>query len=381
MLTFNQLQKKILVITNLYPVAWAPNRASFNKQQFDRLAQSAHTKIFVLVPFFDWLKNRKKAPSDEITLVPYFYIPKIGRALTPFFQLVSLILVSQRIKKYEPDSIIASWAFPDAVAVSMFCKLFKFPFVVKAHGSDINENLHKPLRQKLMRKWLNNATRIFCASNALATKLESVGINKTSIETNYNGVDKTVFFPTNEEAKGDGIQILFVGNLIVQKGVCELYQAFKSIQSEFDYSLTFVGTGNMRSKLESWVAQDDLSSKVKFCGSLKLAQVADKIRHASILVLPSYREGVPNVLLEAFASGIPVVATKVGGIPEVVVEETGILVDAQDTNSLISGMKEALSREWDKNKILNHSKQFDWDSNIMRLNAALTSDDDVSKRP
>jgi glycosyltransferase involved in cell wall biosynthesis len=365
------LRQRVIVITNLYPVSWAPNRASFNKQQFDRLAQHMDVNIFIFVPWIEWRKQRKGLLQRE-QYIPYFYLPKVGRWLTPFFQLISLLLAYRTITKFKPDSVIASWAFPDAVAVAIFCKLFNLPFVVKAHGTDVNENLHRPIRQWLMRKSLNYADKIFCASQALAKKFEAAGLDAKRLETNYNGVDKEVFFPAERTTTSEPIKILFVGSIIETKGVNELYHAFKTVKDECNCSLDYVGEGYERSKLEKWAQQDKLSSKIKFSGSLSLMQVAEKIRHADILVLPSYREGVPNVLLEAFASGTPVVATKVGGIPEVVSEDTGVLVDAQDAQSLAEGIKKAVHQEWEHDKILEHAQRFNWDTNITRLMSAIT---------
>jgi serine O-acetyltransferase len=153
--------------------------------------------------------------------------------------------------------------------------------------------------------------------------------------------------------------------------VNELYQAFKLIKDEFNCTLDYVGAGNQRKKLEQLAQIDNMSSQVTFSGSLSLTQVADKIRQADLLILPSYREGVPNVLLEAFASGVPVVATKIGGIPEVVTQNTGVLVDAEDVNSLAQGLKEALSRQWLQDDILKHAERFDWNTKISQCHSEI----------
>ena len=366
-------KERVAIITNLYPVTWAPNRASFNKQQFDFLAEVADTSIFIFIPWIEWLKHRKQPKLTKNTsYLPYFYIPRVGRWLTPFFQLISLLLASHRIKRFNPDSIIASWAFPDAVAVAMFCRLFNLPFVVKAHGTDVNENLHRPARRWLMRKWLSSSKHVFCASRALENKFELAGFDKCQLSTNYNGVDKTVFYPSRSTQKRATIKLIFVGTLIPTKGVEELYESFKQIKDNFNCSLNFVGAGNLSKKLERQIQEDGLSSRVQLSGSLGLAQVAEEIRQSDLLVLPSYREGVPNVLLEAFASGVPVVATRVGGIPEVVKPNTGILVDAKDVDSLAEGLSEALNREWCRKDILEHAELFDWRANLRNLMSNMT---------
>ena len=89
------------------------------------------------------------------------------------------------------------------------------------------------------------------------------------------------------------------------------------------------------------------------------------------MCLPSHNEGVPNVVLEAMACGIPVVASRVGGIPEVLPEFAGILVPVRDTAALSAALIEAMSHEWECERIVEHARTFRWDDNIDRLEQIL----------
>lgn len=360
-------KKTLLVVTNLYPVPWGLNRASFNKQQFDLISEILVIKLIVLLPWKEWLSHRNECKaSQNIKYCPYFYIPKFGRRLVPFFQLLSLIFFLPWIKKQQPSAILASWGFPDAVAVSMLNKFLYLPFFVKVHGTDINENSQFPARSCLIKKWLNKAQTIFCASQALADVLHSQGIDKQKLSVNYNGVNQDVFYPLKEKPHRQ--HFVFVGSLITTKGCNELFSAFIQIKKKFpEMELDILGEGPMKSLLSEKINHHGLSGSIRLCGSVPLPEVAQYIRQANVLVLPSYREGVPNVLLESFASGTPVISTRVGGIPEVVNEDVGLLIDAKSEQQLATAMEQALSMKWSTEAIIRHANQFDWQKNVQHV--------------
>jgi glycosyltransferase involved in cell wall biosynthesis len=363
----SSLQKNMIVITNLYPVPWAPNRATFNKQQFGLIAQKRPIKIIIMLPWLEWIKHRSQCTkSNEIKYCPYFYIPKFGRRLVPLFQVASLLFYLPWIKRQQPSSLLASWAFPDAVATSMLNKFLKIPFFVKVHGTDVNENIKHSARSRLMKKWLNKASAIFCASQALANGLQSIGIEKTKLSVNYNGVDPKVFYPPIK--KQNQQHFVFVGNLITTKGLNELIEAFLQTKVKFpNIQLDILGDGPLKGTLVDKISEHKLAVNLRLLGSVPLTTVALYIRNANILVLPSYREGVPNVLLESFASGTPIISTKVGGIPEVVNSSVGLLVDAKSVTQLSQAMEKAISMPWSTKDIIQHSHQFDWQKNVQHI--------------
>jgi glycosyltransferase involved in cell wall biosynthesis len=359
--------KSILIITNLYPVPWGPNRASFNKQQFDLLSKHLTVNIVILLTWKEWLGHRKACNNtSNIKYCPYFYIPKFGRRLVPTFQFLSLLFYLPWIKKQQFSGILASWGFPDAVAVSMLNKFIKLPLYVKVHGTDVNENSQYPARSALMKKWLNKANTIFCASQALADVLQKTGINKHKLAVNYNGVNPEVFYPVDQKPHHQ--HFVFVGSLIETKGCNELLSAFIQVKHKHpEIELDIIGEGPMKKILAEKISQSGFTDSIRLQGSVVLSKVAEFIRHANILVLPSYREGVPNVLLEAFASGTPVISTRVGGIPEVVNNEVGLIVDAKNELMLASAMEKSLTIKWSTQAILKHAENFDWERNVQHV--------------
>lgn len=356
--------KSLLVITNLYPVPWAPNRASFNKQQFDLIAESMPVNIIVLVAWKEWLSNRVDCKSTEkIKYCPYFYLPKFARRLVPIFQFISLFFCLPWIRKKQPRAVLASWGFPDAVAVAMLNSILKLPFFVKVHGTDVNENSRYHARGKLMKKWLNKAATIFCASQALAESLAKVGVEKKRLKVNYNGVNPSIFYPVKKSCQSK--YFVFVGSLIKTKGCNELLAAFIALlKTQPECKLDIIGEGPLRQLLEEEIGKNNVNKSVRLLGSLPLVEVAAAIREANVLVLPSYREGVPNVLLESFASGTPVIATEVGGIPEVINSDVGLTIPVKNEQALTSAMESALAKVWSTEEILTHASQFDWQKNV-----------------
>ena len=363
---------RILIITNLYPRPWAPHVATFNRQQFDHLARHASLLKVILLPWPEWLRHRHQCPQDDDCLfLPYFYLPRTGRRLTPFFQWLSLRFILPRLKDWRPDAILASWCYPDAVAAALLNRQLACPLYAVALGTDINESLNHAPRKRLLLRYLAKARRIICVSQALADKLAEHGMDREKLCVNYMGVDKQLFYPPDSKLR-QGNQLLFVGNLIPTKGLWELVQAFERLyRQQPKLRLTIYGTGPLQGPLTDYLHRHGLAEAVRLQGARPLAEVADAMREADLLVLPSYREGVPNVILEAMACGLPVVATHVGGIPEVITPDCGILVAPQQSDALADAIERALQRHWQADAIARQASRFDWQKNVDTLLAIM----------
>ncbi|GGB08828.1 glycosyltransferase [Agarivorans gilvus] len=356
---------KLLIVTNLYPVPWAPNRASFNAQQFAQLEQYFEVSILVFVPWLEWLRHRKQCQTTtSLKYLPYFYLPKVGRKLYPFFQGLALSLNSRWIRAKAPNIVLASWGYPDAVAVMRFFSKLNQTCFIKVHGTDVNGNFKFAERKRQMVNAMKQAEMVFCPSLALAKRLLDESVDPDKVVTIYNGVDRKIFFPGDKRAN----RLVFVGNIIKTKGVLELYQAFKFIHHKRPLlTLEWVGEGSLRKQLEEQAKQDGLGSKVIFHGSLPLIKVADIVRHSLLLILPSYQEGLPNVLLEAFACGTPVVASAVGGIPEIVNDKTGVLINEISAPAIAEAVIYALEHDWDYAALEEFASSFDWQRNAKQV--------------
>jgi glycosyltransferase involved in cell wall biosynthesis len=138
---------------------------------------------------------------------------------------------------------------------------------------------------------------------------------------------------------------LFVGNLLPVKAPDVLLDACERLTAqELDFACYLVGDGPLKPSLERRVRERGLSGRVTLCGALPHSRLPDWFRAASVVALPSYSEGVPNVLLEALACGTPFVASRVGGIPEIADSGVSRLVPPGCADSLARALRPFLTR-------------------------------------
>jgi len=190
----------------------------------------------------------------------------------------------------------------------------------------------------------------------------------------YNGVNSEIFFPMSQIEvrkqlgyKADKKIILYVGNLFAAKGLVELAMSFGRIARErTDVLLVVIGSGGWRTRFLELIRQQNVVEKVQMLGSLSLHDVSKYMNAADALCLPSYMEGTPNVILEALACNKLIVATGVGGIPELARDDKRIfLVQPKDVDSLYSGLTQVLKSDQTRS---NQKKIMSW-----RENAAMVA--------
>lgn len=186
------------------------------------------------------------------------------------------------------------------------------PFVVSMHGTDVN--MVMPHRTALYSRVLSRASATTYVSTALRDRAHALVPPHPRAYVIPNGVDPSVFRPG---PRATAPSVVYVGNLERVKGVDRLPAIWREVRAaEPSARLTVVGTGALRSSLRR--SLDDPS--VRFLGRMGQPGVAQEMARAHVLVLPSRAEGWPTVIMEAYASGTPVVGTAVGGIPEALVD-------------------------------------------------------------
>ena len=179
-----------------------------------------------------------------------------------------------------------------------------------------------------------------------------------------------------EQGRNQSEYLLFVGNLKRDKGVIDLVEAYGQYAANGgQLPLKFIGAGDMMSTLNEKIKQLGLVEKISLLGAMPHEKAAGYMRQSACLILPSYHEGVPNVVLEAANCGVPVIATRVGGIPEVVVEgQTGLLINAGDVPALAQAICNFESKvPWDQAVILQKGQQFSWNKNLLALETILSN--------
>jgi glycosyltransferase involved in cell wall biosynthesis len=374
---------KILVLTNLFPTPWDPRRGTFNRQQFERLGERHEVDVLTAVDFREKMagaRGQVHVPHVNRDHFTFYHPPGIGRFLNAFCYAACVMWQRGReLRRARYDVILASWAFPDAAAAAWIAHLLGVPYVVKVHGSDLNVQAASRLRRPQIAHALRSAGAVLAVSKALAAKAVELGARPDQVETVYNGVDGRLFRRGDRRAARErlglpleGPVVLYAGNLKVSKGCMDLIEAFPLLAKQRpDARLYFVGDGPDSSALENRAASLCCAPAVHFMGSAPHASLPDWFRAADVLCLPSHNEGVPNVVLEAMACGTPVVATAVGGIPEVVPAFAGTLVPAHHPELLAPALAEMLGRHVDAEAIAAHATSFRWEDNIDRLERML----------
>lgn len=176
------------------------------------------------------------------------------------------------------------------------------------------------------------------------------------IDVINNGVDSRIFYP----AKRWPLQpVIFCSSRMGErKGVKYLIQAMPQVLIKFPQAkLILVGEGSEKDKIKQLVKNLKISSSVIFKGRLNHQQLAKLYRNSRLFVLPSLSESQSNALLEAIASGLPIVATDIGGNPELVTKTNGLLVPPADSQAITEAILKALGRSWPKIRL---GQKFSW---------------------
>ncbi len=363
------MNNRLLMFTNIFPYPWAESRGRFNEVIHNELDRVVETEVLVPVPFQDFVKNVfsiLKYRKSKVTYFPFFYVPGFGRSLNPIFMLLSIIIsVVPLIKLMTFRKVFCSWGYPDAPGLAMLSRLLKFDLYIHCLGSDVNVHM----TNKVRRRWLNYAfsrsQQIFTVSEDLKHKVIQISPN-ANVETVYNGVDFNRFTLTqkNNDPELASTKLIYIGNLIQTKGVFELAHAFRELCKSHDIKLTIVGNGPCENDLRDILSSEIVKEKVYFTGALSHSEVAKELSASDCLVLPSYSEGVPNVVMEALASGIPVLATDVGGIPEIVNDKNGILFEPQNKRAIEQAYIKFKACQWVANDIQKSVKSYTWENKI-----------------
>ena len=217
------------------------------------------------------------------------------------------------------------------------------PVIISFHGADAGEELERPRQRELSREAFSLARLVLARSNALAQRLIQAGCPPEKIRIHRTGIPLERFRFIQRTAPADGAWHLFQAcRLIPKKGLSTALRAFaRFAQSHPLAQFTIAGDGPLRQELTDLAAKLKIADRVHFTGFLSHEALVEQLAQAHFFVHPSEigpdgnREGVPNSMLEAMATGLPVAATRHGGIPEAVQEEvSGFLVDERDEAAL-----------------------------------------------
>lgn len=368
---------RIAVITPILPVPQDMTRGRFIYETTRALSRQADVRVFLTqaqYPQASWLQpSRHKSvvmadsyslPGIDIETVTYPALPLVSRVTNGLVAGMSLL---NRIAEYAPDILIGYWTYPEGAGAEYVARKLGKPVVIGALGTDINDR--HGINAWLTRRTLRAADRIVFVSQAMTRHaIDTFGISPTRCATVVNGINTTVFHPQDRvrcrEALGLPPQapvVIYVGRLIEAKGLRELVASVtKMRQTHPDLRAILIGEGPYLGTLKELIAASGQQDRITLAGGQLPEKVAQYINAADLLTLPSWSEGYPNVLVEALACGCPVVATDVGGIPEIVTPDNGRLVPPRDADALADALAQTLKQAWDRPAISRNMSRT-WD--------------------
>ena len=373
---------RLLTFTTLYPNALQASHGIFVENRLRHLLASNQVTTSVVapvtfVPPLPGIRDRyirlRSIPHLEerhgisVHHPRYFLLPKVSMSAAPLSLYTAARRYISRIMRegFDFDLIDSHYFYPDGVAAILLGRHFKKPVTITARGSDINILTHYTLPSRMIRWAAQEADGMIAVCQALKDSLVQLGAPPAKVQVLRNGVDLATFSPGNRSLARDkhGFRqtvLLSVGNLIPLKGHDLAIQALPQVP---DAQLVIVGDGPEESNLKALAIQAGVADRVRFIGRLPQQALPELYQAADLLLLLSSNEGMANVLLEAIACGTPVVATNVGGTPEVVsAPAIGELVDQRNIISVAAAINRLLARHPNRDAIRRHAENFSWDA-------------------
>lgn len=379
------VERKIrtLLFSSLYPSSVRVGYGIFVETRLRELLTSnmVETRVVSPVPWFfsahprfgDYARMasiplRETFHGVDVQHPRYFLPPKVGMNMAPFTLAAGAAPAIRRLldEGFDFDVIDAHYYYPDGVAAALLAWHFNKPFTVTARGSDINLIAKYWIPRTLMQWTSKRASASIGVSQALTRAMAELDMPTERLITMPNGVDLRRFHlvPLHEARTTlgwpQGPTLISVGNLVENKGHHIVIEALVNLP---EFRLVIAGEGPELAALQSLSQRLNVSSRTQFLGHVDQATLTSCYCAADILVLASSREGWPNVLLESMACGTPVVATRVGGIAEIVTSgSVGRLMAGRTVADAVASINALWHQLPDRASVRSHAQGCSWQS-------------------
>ena len=326
-------------------------------------------KVFVLAPWTRGIKERNKDYLLKVSYFKYIY-PKffhlLGYSNTlergsklkwfvyplfPFYFIFASINLFRSIKCERIDVVNAHFLIPNGLIAVIVGKILKKPVFISSHGTDIYLGIKNRYIKKISLFVSRHSRAIIVPSPDFTKQLTLISKDiEGKIKMIPHGVDPQIFKPSQRGTsikKQIGLEekdlvLLAVGRLIEEKGFIYLLQSMPEVIREIpNTKLLIIGDGLIRKGLEGETRKLNLLNNIIFLGEVRRDVLPNYFSVADLMVVPSVKlkggksDGLPTVVLEGMASGLPIIATRIGGIPLVLKDNVnGCLIKEKDSDEL-----------------------------------------------
>ena len=379
----------IASVCRTLPTPDDPASGVFVMRRLAALASKSRLHVIQPMPYFPivrplptWAKSEKHvAEGADVFHAPMFYVPKFLKTLDSYWLYRSVIRKLAELKNMDRlDVIDAHFGYPDGVGCLRAARELKVPVVITIRGVE-EDHLQVPAIAKQIRAALKHADGCICVSHSLKEIAIEAGASEARTQVIHNAVNRGVFAPgSRSEARaalniGDGdALVVSVGNLLSVKCHDVLIAAFAKLQGTIGNARLVIIGGAMHEpehpkKLRELCGSLGIAERVTFIGRIDETGVATWLKAADVFALASRREGCCNAIIEALASGLPVVTTPVGDNTWFVRDgQNGYIVPVRDSDAMARALEKALECEdWDRHSISSELHVGDWDSVALKV--------------
>lgn len=393
-----QPQPRLIVFSSLFPNAVQPTAGLFIRERMFRVAQRLPLVVVSPKPWFPGqglirrfrphyrpMPARLETQSGiEVHFPRFLAIPGLFRGLDSLSMALASYLTLRRLKARGHNLIDAHFAYPDGHAALKLGRWLGLPVTVTLRGTEVPQRRNPKLVPKL-RQVFRDATRVITVSDSLRQLAFSLGLPQQRGQVVGNGVDAHRFAPVpRADARRrfklpDPARVLItVGGLVERKGFHRVIACLPALlKAHPDLHYLVVGgpcpEGDMTQALKDQAQALGLADRVHFLGPISPDDLKWPLSAADVFVLSTRNEGWANVILEAMACGVPVIASDVGGNAEVVCRpDLGEIVPFDDQEALTQALDRALAKPWNHAEIRTYAEENSWDNRVEVLVATFT---------
>ena len=337
---------RILILNSEYPPigGGAGNASAHIADQFGKLGHTVH----VVTSRFGRLAHQEQHGGVTIHRIPS--LRRRQDRSNPLEQILFVLSASFwtmiLASRFKPHATLAFFGVPSGAVAWLIWKFYKVPYVVSLRGGDVpgfrpyDFRLYHRLVGPFLRRIWSDAAAVVANSNGLR-QLASAFDPRFEIPIIPNGVDLQSY--KIGEREWSFPRLLSAGRIVHQKGLDLAMRALGGLK-DLNWEWQIAGDGPQMRELQSMARELGIQDRVHFLGWQSREQLMKCYRQANVFLFPSRHEGMPNAMLEAMASGLPVIASCIAGNEELVVDQkTGYLVPAEDIDALQTALKKMLS--------------------------------------